>query len=783
MSSTEQHESCPLSSTRAYDTARSLQRMAVEDEGITNLDKRPELAKQTRSSKLATFNEESVLNESMIQSGHGRKASLLTQALLTSPTLEPGVDNDYQDLPRLDTLRDRSTLPLTGRQDLLRKERLSRHDADGAATSSRQPSECHSTDQRSKEMSAQEVPRTSVEESLGRRRCISFACGRNPSLKSSANVGENPPGRFLGLATIPKDPERRPCLLKLHWSTTSSRKQAQPNDQPSRATHGATPEKAGFAMRHKGVGKDSSAVEPGNTNPDQIQAAHTASGRPVPSHGLASRPSSVKENKHKKCNRVLDDDDEWTREQIDSNHIMTINDTLAKENAIRMLGEEAEDEAEEDERHTQQDTCELDDDSDDETALSPLTSRHQLDESSDGGNESDDEGGFEDSDDDSDFGFTNGLWTPGLTTAATSTDQLEHVRMHPEGKSCGSSDECVDDSRADHTHESVCRRRARLSPSTVAGKQPRGIKQRSDVDDFIIGTLDEDRAQHEAYLSTFEERKRSRQKVIPQDIDPSFPTSDPDDDNNSDSSEEAAEEQAHDDNSDTGHSDVAVSADSRSGFPSPASRNALNLQRPTQPIFSRTSTEKSWKSISPTKRAPTPPPRRLFGQHGLRLRSPPPPSKRLSSPPPSRRPSPISATSPSAPVFFAAPKLAQNPYLISTASLPRSANPFWNQHQAQCVEDLSPSPLDALGLRPRRSTTEHHARGPVDIVLGLEHKRQRRREKYWRVQCQKAHAGKEKERKCHRGKGVERMREVGMVMQDRVRGYGQLKPHLMMLSI
>ena len=52
------------------------------------------------------------------------------------------------------------------------------------------------------------------------------------------------------------------------------------------------------------------------------------------------------------------------------------------------------------------------------------------------------------------------------------------------------------------------------------------------------------------------------------------------------------------------------------------------------------------------------------------------------------------------------------------------------------------------------------ARGAIDIVKGLEKKRQRRKEKLYQKHCQKA--GKERERKPKPGKGAERMREVGL---------------------
>lgn len=55
-------------------------------------------------------------------------------------------------------------------------------------------------------------------------------------------------------------------------------------------------------------------------------------------------------------------------------------------------------------------------------------------------------------------------------------------------------------------------------------------------------------------------------------------------------------------------------------------------------------------------------------------------------------------------------------------------------------------------------------RGAIDIVKGLEKKRQRRREKLLEKHCRLKEQGKVKEKsgKYHKGKGAERMREVGL---------------------
>jgi hypothetical protein len=63
-------------------------------------------------------------------------------------------------------------------------------------------------------------------------------------------------------------------------------------------------------------------------------------------------------------------------------------------------------------------------------------------------------------------------------------------------------------------------------------------------------------------------------------------------------------------------------------------------------------------------------------------------------------------------------------------------------------------------------------RGAIDIVKGLEKKRQRRREKMLQKAAAKAATKGEKAYKVKPGKGAERMREVGLELQ-RYRGKGE----------
>jgi len=61
-------------------------------------------------------------------------------------------------------------------------------------------------------------------------------------------------------------------------------------------------------------------------------------------------------------------------------------------------------------------------------------------------------------------------------------------------------------------------------------------------------------------------------------------------------------------------------------------------------------------------------------------------------------------------------------------------------------------------------SSENHVRGAIDIVKGLEKKRQRRKEKYFQKYCNRARKGQVQERKAVPGQGATKMRELGLLM-------------------
>lgn len=65
-------------------------------------------------------------------------------------------------------------------------------------------------------------------------------------------------------------------------------------------------------------------------------------------------------------------------------------------------------------------------------------------------------------------------------------------------------------------------------------------------------------------------------------------------------------------------------------------------------------------------------------------------------------------------------------------------------------------------------------RGAIDIVKGLEKKKQRRREKLCQKMAAKAAARGEERKKVKPGRGCERMREVGLELQKYKGGAGHI---------
>ena len=571
------------------------------------------------------------------------------------------------------------------------------------------------------------------------RKHITFACSRPKEAKDTPAQSEKPktstpPKRKCALSfacpSRPKDTETTPKSSKSIRFTSSPPKNRLVIQTPT------------GQLRHQHRDSESTAQEASeenDTEQDKTYKSPTSSPELVRSEALRFHEFAS----------AKPEEDEWISAKPTSRQKITVSDTLRKENVIRKLGEEAEEEAlEEDEVDEENENLDEDD-------IEEIY-RDSDDDFSDG-NETDNEEGFADSDDESEDDPDYQFWT-----AATSTD---HIRPKQHRTASESSIESIVNLGGLSIDRNSQRQdgRPRRGKKKAMPKMRPGTPELPDSTDFVCGTLDEDRPLEVAYLSCMEQRKKAKHIAIPQDVDPSFPTSDLDqdeDDDDVDNGSDATDGQTwnptHFDESDDGQSrgrhDNGPRRHTKSPAPSPK-----RLRSP------------------PPKRRKSPAPLAL--QRGALGRSPPPrlftrspkrcvsPSLRpLQSPPSSPKDALLIQGQPGAGIH----NLAQRPNLTHTKSLPRTPNPFWYEHRKNQMRNSNAAAKESDLTSGSR---EIHSRGPIDIVQGLERKRQRCKEKFWRQHCR--NAGKDKDRRVQPGKGAERMRELGLEMADRCRGYGQ----------
>lgn len=592
-----------------------------------------------------------------------------------------------------------------------------------------------------------------VEKSLGRKRCIMFACKDTPEpspitvaeVKVQPKVEEVPkvepaPRKCRISFACPSKPSTeskeisgvKGTLRRQSSPTPLSRNTSQNEAQPRRATEG-NPTVT--------VRKDQDVLSP---------HPHSPRSPSQPFHEFGSSH---------------DEPDAWVEKASEEFQTkLTVDDCYQKEHVIRRIGREAEEEAEAEEREQEEADNEIDED-EGEDDFAPSD-----DARSDDGNESDDEEGFADSDDESDDGSDYQFWAPSTTTAATSTDNLTHFssrRSRSRDSSTSSAHSYVE--AMPHG-----RRASRVKiPKSV--KMRPGTPELPDSTDFVCGTFDEDRPLEAAYISCREQRRRKKLITIPQDIDPSFPTTDPEDeaDNDDDVLAESSDQLWIKDQLEG--FDESLRGRRQSAFlVSPMHSPAPDIAppRPGRPTLLQRKTPRS--PAPPQRLARSPAPRRLFDQPPKRMRSPPP-MARLRSP----RGSPTNAKP--APFGITINHLAQRPNADKTSSLPHTPNPFFRNWQT------GTQPISRITSATMTSGTEElhpdlHVRGPVDIVIGLEKKRQKRKEKFWRQHCRKA-AKEQAEKKPPRGRGVERMKELGLECAERTRGYNLGQPAHHVLSL
>ncbi|KAE8403793.1 hypothetical protein BDV37DRAFT_249332 [Aspergillus pseudonomiae] len=654
-----------------------------------------------------------------------KKESLLTRALRHSPTISPSEElpsphdrSFYRSYPH-SNVSGVSTAELTSDEGLSSPSLSSTPSPPlPAQLSSKTPSMGSN-----KKLTIQ-TSESTVEANLGRKRCISFACGRKTEEpKAQPPTPQRPTAQKNDTNPTPTEPAKRRTVLTFVCPARDpeTKRERSPcrgvnirsrlRGSPAPIARKASPEKVMSPVAQ-----------------DQKLATEK---RGVPTSGLGKFEESEATRFHEFASSE-EEDDEWVTKSGDYTDKITMSDCMKKEIAIRKLGEEAEEEALEDEEEGDDDEDE-DDDEDDDDSSSDL--------SSDDGNESDNEAGFADSDE-SDDGSEYEFWAPASTTAATSPLTLEIPPAVLPRRDSNTS--------FDSGHDDLSRR----WPPALSGKginraKPTKMRPRTphlpDSTDFVCGTFDEDRPLEAAYKSCIEQRRLSKQIIIPQDIDPSFPTSDLD------------EEDEEDDD------DLEES---------------IMVDEPARGRSGADQTRKQSPRLSPKRMVSPPPPRRHGRSSPRRLRSPPPPMK-LKSPVQAERI--VSDESTHLQPGMNISELVQRRHVTRTKSLPRTPNPFFAKQDGS-YRWTGIVPLRESPERESSRTREVHTRGPIDIVEGLEKKRQKRKEKYWRQHCRKA-AKEQMVRRPIPGKGAERMKDLGLAVAERCRAYGVGEDAQLVLSV
>ncbi|CAG8959177.1 hypothetical protein HYFRA_00012534 [Hymenoscyphus fraxineus] len=577
-----------------------------------------------------------------------------------------------------------------------------------------------------------------------KKRCITFACGGTKNAAPKPTSSPAPPQQVPSATS--EAPKPRVCKIQFACpgpkaaektaKAETEKKVEQKLVESSKKSHSRSP-----SMTRKSSSRH--LQEPQTINRRRSQSPLAV--RVKPKYIIADE-KTLRSSDATRFHEFASDEpqeDDWILQDVEvSAKKMTINDTLKKENAIRKLGNEVEEEELEEEEEMEEDDDQITNYSEDEEEEEENDDEEQEeddedDEDDDGvsdGNETDNEAGFADSDDESDAAGDFAFWTPGRNMTVPQSVEASAYRASAHRTHRAASASSIDSVSYMQT----------MSPKKGKKSRRRAIKIRPgtpelpDSTDFVCGTLDEDRPMENAYIACIEARKYAKHKQTPQDIDPSFPTSDPEDEEddedlvqNSNNSEEVwihgkFEESDHEGRHRTARRKSPMISPRRMHSPPPGRR----LHSPPPP----------------KQRHRSPPPRKLFGHSPKPLRSPPPPRALRS---------PMGTPNHSTTAAIKFGELATRPELTHTKSLPRAPNAFGRQYKASRM-------VAAAGNNQDSDAGDGHVRGAIDIVKGLESKRLRRKEKFLQKHCK---ARKEQpERKMATGKGAERMRQVGLNM-------------------
>ena len=626
-----------------------------------------------------------------------------------------------------------------------------------------------------------------VEANLGRKRCITFACKNKQAEKKQEEPVTSPSPQKTESASPPK----RKCMIKFACPTrTPSEEKAA--DKPARRAASPAPQlrkpsteaRAQAFRSHRGSDSTVTHSSPKSSRKSSVSRTSSIREDSQPRRPTVSRKwsndsasDSNEATRFHEFGTSEDEPEDWTKESTCHRSRLTLDDVLKKENVIRKACEEAEEEVVEEEDEDEVDE-ELDE-QDDENADVEVDENgyNEDDEDSDEGFHSDNEAGFASSDDESDSDYE--WWKPGASTAATSVEHLDRlaiVNSKPveHGQSSVGS--------ASSGRESIKSLRHRLhkkhtkTPAMAISNRP-PTPDLPDSTDFVCGTLDEDRPIEQAYINRKKMKEAAKHKARPQDIDPSFPTSDPEMDEEDDDDVDEVVESEQDGLMHGGLDEIHEVSLRRTSSNRNRGRSNSHRSPPPPKHFSPPPPKRRSVARSPptpmNKRgtARSPPPRKLFGHSPQRMRSPAPGKRMMTSPP-------NSPTNEAAPLSTA-PHLAERPRLQHTASLPRGGGFMLSQLGQHRASNPASASNNADEHDSDGTAVEIPRRSAIDIVKGLEKKRRLRKEKLYQKLCAKQAAKGERTTRVKPGKGCERMREVGLQLQD-YRGAGKAE-HILSL--
>jgi hypothetical protein len=550
-----------------------------------------------------------------------------------------------------------------------------------------------------------------------------FACGKKEEKKKPTVEAPKPEP-----ASQPEEPPKRVCTIKFACPSKVSTDASSQSNKPRVRMVSPAPSARRIPSSPKPkIHRDSDSTVR-NSSPASVRKAPVIDrARRLSLTSDLARCDAYRFHEFASSEEEIED---WTQVSTCHRNRLTVSDTLKVENELRQLAEEVDEEAlEEDD---EDEVIEMDDDDDD-----LLEEDGNNSDATDEGFQSDDENGFAVSDDESDAGSDYNWWAPGPSTAATSVEHLEKLRLTMTRTVSESSVGSPESHKGFEFPAKLHSKRKKTRPVNIRAPSP----ELPDSTDFVCGTLDEDRPLEQAYKSTLERRRAAKHKPTPQDIDPTFPTSDPelsDDDEDEDDVPETANLVSESDNYFMPHGRM----DLIDGDPRGRRKEAPKKRSPAQ-------SPKRFRSPPPAKRTVhrSPPPRKLFGTSPRRLHSPPPPM-RLRSPPPTRRGStnPV-ATPQRTEMAIRFDGLGARPALITSASVPRTP--------------LTPGPNPIEYEEDEFDENDMPVRRAIDIQVGLEKKKQRRKDQLYR----KLHRKTAKEKRPAPGRGAERMREMGLAAQ------------------